>query len=113
MTDGDATVRNDESQDPGGLSEELLQQEIEKALGDMSLMDMEDRPAQRRQAGGEELRTGKVVSIVGEDILVDMGGKSTGVLSIKQLGDEPVPAVGDSIEVLVTGYNEDEGLLLL
>ncbi|MCH8880652.1 MAG: S1 RNA-binding domain-containing protein [Planctomycetes bacterium] len=113
MTDGDATVRNDESQNPGGLSEELLQQEIEKALGDMSLMDMEDRPAQRRQAGGEDLRTGTVVSIVGEDILMDMGGKSTGVLSIKQLGDEPVPAVGDSVEVVVTGYNQDEGLLLL
>ncbi len=74
MTDGDATVRNDEPLDPGGLSEESLQQEIEKALGDMSLMEIEDRHAQRRQAGGEDLRTGKVVSIVSEDILVDLGG---------------------------------------
>ena len=69
-------------------------------------------PEQGR-AAGDELRTGKVVSVQGEDILIDMGGKSTGVLSTKQLGDEPIPEVGDNIEVLVTGYDEDEGLVIL
>ncbi|MCH7527178.1 MAG: S1 RNA-binding domain-containing protein, partial [Planctomycetes bacterium] len=36
-----------------------------------------------------------------------------GVLPAKQLADEPLPAIGDRLEVTVTGFDEDEGLLLL
>ncbi len=113
MTDGQPTVPNDDQQRRKELLDARLQQEVEQALGDMSLLDLEDASDARRQAAGEELRTGKVVSIQSEDILVDLGGKSTGVLPVKQLGDEPTPSVGDSIEVIVTGYDEEEGLLLL
>lgn len=94
-----------------------LEREIEAALGDMSLMDLVDREESAARAGtvptGKDVRRGVVVSVQKEDILVDMGGKSTGVLPVSQLGDEPMPEVGDSIEVMVTGYKEDEGLLML
>lgn len=113
MNEGDTRLPDDDLQGSKEELDALLQKEVEQALGDTSLLDLEDSSPEQLRAAGEQLRTGKVASVHGEDILVEMGGKSTGLLSVKQLGDEPIPAVGDSIEVLVTGYNEDEGLLVL
>lgn len=113
MSDRDPSMDTGESKATPGELDAQLQAEIEAALGDMSLVELEGASP---EAGGEDretLRTGTVVSVQRDDILVDMGGKSTGVLSVKQMGDEPLPAVGDSIEVLITGYKEDEGLLVL
>jgi small subunit ribosomal protein S1 len=90
-----------------------LQDEIEHALQDVTLMEMVDPQTPSGRNGDQTKRKGTVAAIQGEDILIDLGGKSTGVLPIKQLGDEPLPAVGDVIEVNVTGYNEDEGLVML
>ncbi len=90
-----------------------LQQELDNALGDMSLMDLVDQQEQTPKPSAEGLRRGTVVAVQRDDILVDMGGKSTGVLPLKQLGEEPIPAVGDVIEVVITGYEPGEGLLLL
>ncbi len=90
-----------------------LQQEVDAALGTMSLMDMADEPRVTTNGSSADLRRGTVAAIQRDDILVDLGSKSTGILPIKQLGEEPVPEVGDTIEVLVTGYNESEGLLVL
>lgn len=87
-----------------------LDKEIQDALSDMSLMDMDEPKA---TSGGTELKTGTVVAVEREDILVDMGGKSTGLLPIKALGSEPIPEVGTKIQVIVKGYNADEGLIML
>src|SRR5207244_3808602 len=54
-----------------------------------------------------------VVAIQGDDIFVDMGGKSQGLLSATQYDDQPLPSVGQSIEVTITGYDPEDGLLLL
>ncbi len=88
--------------------------ELQDALGDMSIMDMMDaEEAQQRAEAGQNVRNGTVVSVQRDDILVDFGGKSTGLLPIKQLGDEEIPKVGDTIEVTIVGYSEREGLLML
>lgn len=114
MTDGGD--RGD-YRDTGGGSGELdaeLQRELDEALGDMSLMDLVDEPRKAGQpTAAEGVRLGVVVAIQQDDLLVDMGGKSTGVLPIRQMEGEPLPAVGDTIEVTITGYNGNEGLLLL
>jgi ribosomal protein S1 len=58
------------------------------------------------------LRTGKVISVRGKSIFVDLGGKSEGVLPVDQYeGDMPLP--GASIEVMVERFDHEEGLLLL
>jgi len=94
-----------------------LDREISDALGDMSLMDMVDAEEASRRGttagSAANTRRGIVISVQKDDILVDLGGKSTGVLPVVQLGDEPLPNVGDSIEVMVTGYKADEGLITL
>jgi small subunit ribosomal protein S1 len=119
-----------------------LQQEIDAALGDSdSLMDMmeeatsqpdtppegeqpagpardEDKAAEapaagRLRVGADGVRRGKVVAIQGDDIFVDLGGKSQGLLPASQYEDEPLPAEGDVVEFTVEGYDQSEGLVML
>ncbi|MEE9296769.1 MAG: S1 RNA-binding domain-containing protein [Phycisphaerae bacterium] len=111
----DDQQHKDRDADAQGLWDADLQNEVDSALSDASLLDIDlfDAPAPSSEPTAEEIRRGTVVAVQRDDILVDLGGKSTGVLPAKQLGDDPVPSVGDDIEVIVTGYDEAEGLVLL
>ena len=101
--------------------DEAMQRELDEALGGMSLEDILEAERAPRQPvkdpsappAGKGVRTGRIISIQGDDIFIDMGGKSQGVLSASQFEDEPLPAEGDTIEVTIEGYKGDEGLLLL
>jgi len=93
-----------------------LQRELDAALGDMSLQDLvaaEDGQAPGGKSGDTAVRRGTVVAIQRDDIFVDLGGRSEGLLSSDQFRDEPLPAVGDTVEVVIDGYDESEGLLQL
>jgi small subunit ribosomal protein S1 len=101
-----------------------LQRELDEALGDMSLEDLIEQEEKGRTAApsatpgaraekGAGVRRGRVVSIQGDDIFVDMGGKSQGVLPMLQFEGSEAPSVGDMIEVTIEGYNPAEGLLNL
>ena len=99
--------------DPG------LQRELDEALGDMSLADLLDAedtvaPSPPRAAAAKEgLRRGTVIAIHGDDIFVDMGGPHDGILPAGQFVDDPLPVVGDVIEVVVDRLDTSEGLLIL
>jgi small subunit ribosomal protein S1 len=101
-----------------GAYDDSLERELEEALGDMSLMEMMDaeetasRPGAASPVGGG-VRRGRVVDIQGDDIFVDMGGKSQGLLPALQFEDEPLPSIGQMVEVTITGYDASEGLLVL
>jgi len=96
-----------------------LQAELDAALGDMSVEDIlaaEDGQAGASAAApavGQGVRRGKVIAIQGDDVFVDMGGRSEGVLPAEQFSEEPLPVVGDTIEVVIDGYDAGEGLLRL
>ena len=58
------------------------------------------------------LQTGKVISIRGKSVFVDLGAKSEGVLPVEQFtGDLPSP--GDPIEVRIDHFDTAEGILIL
>jgi len=100
---------------PGGDDAEL-QRELDEALGDMSLgdiLDAEEKAEKGPAPAGKGVRKGHVVSIQGDDIFVDLGGRSEGLLPADQFADEPLPAVGDTVEVTIEGYDGADGLLLL
>ncbi len=92
-----------------------VQRELDAALGDMSLQDIIDAEdgastAGKRSASG--VRKGKVVAIQGDDIFVDVGGRSEGILPATQYKeDEALPSEGDEIEIVIEGY--DDGVLRL
>ncbi len=107
--------RNDHTMNANSDFDADLQSELDAALGDMDLFDLVDsaEPARRPSDEGNDVRRGTVVAVQRDEILVEMGQKSTGMLPVRQLGDQPIPEIGDVIEVAVLGFNKDEGLLIL
>jgi len=94
-----------------------LEKEIADALGDFSVMDMVDDPtpttvpASELQAGDHAMAKGTVVAIHDDDVFVDLGGKSQGIVPLMQF--EEKPALGAVMEFVVEGVLGDEGLIKL
>jgi small subunit ribosomal protein S1 len=96
-----------------------LDREIESALGDMSIDDLygaADAAAKQQQPGGGEnlakgVRKGRIVRVTPDDVLVDFGGKSQGLVPMVQFETEPT--VGQEMEFNVDRYDAREGLLML
>jgi len=115
------TIRRENESDnkfrPSNKLDEALERELQEALGDMSLEQIIEQE-QTATTGtsvpsAPGLKKGKVIAIQGDDIFVDMGGKSQGILAASQFENEPMPNVGDTIEVTIEGYERGEGLLVL
>jgi small subunit ribosomal protein S1 len=78
---------------------------------------------EQRQGGGAETAVkvgdkvrGKVVSIGEEQVFVDLGGKTEGIMDAASLRGEDGSlsvAIGDELEATVTAIDEDAGALLL
>lgn len=113
---------------PKTSMDEALQREIEDALGDQSLMDMIDAEDQARRdaaappaVAGQEtaakaapnVKRGRVIAIHGDDIFVDMGQKSQGLLPKSQYEGQELPKIGDVLELTIEGYDKRNGVLLL
>ncbi|NIA22360.1 MAG: S1 RNA-binding domain-containing protein, partial [Anaerolineaceae bacterium] len=112
QTSGDNPLR---AQDP---AEAQLEKEIQEALGGKSLdelMDEAERAAKesRTETGVAGLKSGKVIGITGNDIFVDLGGRSQGVITADQFEPDQAPKVGDTVEVVIDRYDGSEGLLIL
>jgi small subunit ribosomal protein S1 len=103
---------------PSNIDDEL-QRELDAALGDMSLEQLiaaEETSASAAVPPGTKtagVRKGRVISVQGDDLFVDLGGKSQGILPAAQFEDEPLPQEGDWVEVTIEGYDQAEGLLML
>jgi len=100
--------------------DDALQRELADALGGKSLDELIEEQDQAKRAskpatapGGAAIKKGRVTAIHGDDIYVDMGGKSQGVLPRTQFTvDEPEPRLGDMVEFTIEGLTED-GMLQL
>jgi small subunit ribosomal protein S1 len=95
------------------------EQEIEAALAELNQDALEGAPRSRfagrakpqaKSPGGA--RRGRVISVSGDNIFVDMGGKSEGVISAMQFPEGP-PAVGSDVELIIDHFDAAEGLLIL
>lgn len=94
--------------------DDALQKEIDEALGGASLEELADMEDTKTPASaGEKIIKGRVLAVQGDDVFVDIGARSEGVLSLDQFRDEDGPEEGQVVEVQVKGYREDEGLYRL
>lgn len=101
------------------LFDRYLESELEKDLRDaFSGEDMAElmggkgpRKKGPDQAASGSMRKGRVISIRGKDVFLDVGGRIQGVMALQQFGSEP-PAIGSEVEVHIEGYDPD-GLLIL
>src|SRR5215831_18532299 len=56
---------------------------------------------------------GKVVEVVGDQVVVDVGYKSEGLVPLNEWEDEPPPGVGEAVEVLLEGMEDETGEIVL
>jgi small subunit ribosomal protein S1 len=98
-----------------------LEKEIEAALGDMSLADLYHLEEEKKHKAPKAISTpgvdgvcrGKIIAIHGDDIFVDLGGKSQGYLPHEELDPGEQPQVGQELDVVIVRYDSNEDLLIL
>jgi small subunit ribosomal protein S1 len=101
------------------ISDEELDSAIAEASGDDEF-DLESGeiyyPDETLGAEVNEIITGRVIRTEGDEVLVDIGFKSEGIVPKddwrKEDGDEP-PKPGDLVEVLLEDFEDEWGVLLL
>ncbi len=102
---------------PPNLRSELppeLAQELQEALGDMSVDDMLAAEGRSEAAAvGTELepesrQRGKVLQVHGDNVFLELPNHNQGVVSLRQF-KEP-PEVGAMLELLVVRFNAEDGL---
>jgi small subunit ribosomal protein S1 len=57
--------------------------------------------------------SGRVVEVVGDQVVVDVGYKSEGLVALNEWEDEPPPKAGENVEVLLEGMEDETGEIVL
>ncbi len=94
---------------------EEIEREVEAAFADAH--EKEDGENQLYEASMQNFEVnkiinGRVINVHGDDIIVDVGYKSEGIIQASEF-EGPVPEVGATIEVLLEGVEDDSGLVAL
>ncbi|MBI1310946.1 30S ribosomal protein S1 [bacterium] len=100
------------------IPDEILDAEFRKAFDEDDIEISDDWGALYSDAPLEfdagTIVPGKVIRIEGDDVLVDVGYKSEGMVPLNEWDDQPEPPKpGDKIEVLMEEFEDEFGLLLL
>ena len=96
------------------IDELSVDQQIQQALGNGEITDiigMIDKTVSNFEPG--TILTGKIVNIIGDDIVVEVGLKSEGTISALEFDDPGDICIGDTIEVLLEAVESDSGLVIL
>ncbi len=72
---------------------------------------MYDESLKQLQQG--QILKGRILSITATEILVDVGYKSEGMISLEEFDDRASLKVGDEVEVLLDAVENDEGFVVL
>src|SRR5262245_48736208 len=94
-----------------------IERELEVSMGGLSDKDLYGEPDRKRdrQAAAQEpeRKKGRIISVHGADVFVDVpGGRGQGVISAQQF-PEGVPPIGTEVEISIEGYDNANGLLVL
>ncbi len=102
--------------DPRELDDADLNREMAAQMGDLSPEDLsrmssaEPRPVTPDERGRVQ---GTIVSMHGEDVFVDIGGKSEGVVPLEEFEPDEPPTVGQVLSLVPQGLDQESGLMRL
>ncbi|MEW6250419.1 MAG: S1 RNA-binding domain-containing protein [Planctomycetota bacterium] len=103
--------------DPHELEEAELNREIAAQVGDLMAQDLDRRMAaavpHTPEADARGRIAGRVITITGQDVFVDIGAKSEGVLPLDEFPPDEPPQVGQVYELVPQGFDRDSGLMRL
>jgi small subunit ribosomal protein S1 len=92
-----------------------IEAEMQAVLAGLDEKSVYGAPAPRKPSGPQvedRRKKGRVVSLHADDVFMDVGGRSQGVLPLNQF-TEGTPKIGDIFDVEIEGYDRANGLLLL
>ncbi len=107
-------VRNTAAEDDSAEDSEGLDEDLEEEDSMESLMEMYEESFKRFAEG--EVVTGKIISVDKDHVLVDIGYKSEGQISIREFADEEGVTraeVGDAVEVMVEWWDDENEVVVL
>ena len=87
------------------------------AEGEESFAAMFEASIKDKELREGEIVHGKVIQLLGDHVVVDIGYKSEGTIPLAEFGKDengqPRVKVGDDVDVLLESYEDDEGLIVL
>src|SRR6266566_1710599 len=97
------------------LPESELQHELDAAFNNN---EQDWLPAQDQEFEVNKIVTGRVLNVVGDEVWVDVGYKSEGVIALNEWYDEGVdkivpPKPGDELQVLLDAVEDESGAIVL
>ncbi|HMP15456.1 MAG TPA: S1 RNA-binding domain-containing protein [Gemmatales bacterium] len=94
------------------ILDDEVEAELARAMGEMPADKLYESSSTGTTSGGKPgTKKGKVLAIHGDDVFVDVGGRSQGVVPFESFAVEP--KVGDEIEVVFKGFDGANGCMLL
>src|SRR5438067_13284834 len=97
------------------LPEMELQQELEAAFTHGTSATVESwLPPEEQQFEINKIVKGRIVSVIGDEVVVDVGYKSEGIIKLEEWYDEGLdrvvpPQAGDDIQVLLDAVEDESG----
>ncbi len=97
------------------LDEGLVQDNSQQ---EESFAKMEAEMADLTSPSKGDIVTGKVIQVLDDEVMVDVGGKSEGIIPLRELSLKDISSakdlvnIGDEIEVLVLKWDDDGNILL-
>lgn len=97
------------------LSDAELQQELDTAFTSES---GDWLPAEEQEFEVNKIVNGRVIAIVGDQVLVDIGYKSEGIIALEEWKDEGLdqvvpPKAGDTVQILLEAVEDESGAIVL
>ena len=103
--------------DPFELDDAYLNREVADQVGDLAPQDLERRMSAAElhppPTDGKGRIVGRVVSLHGPDVFVDIGSKSEGVLPLDEFEPDEPPQVGQMLSLVPQGFDRESGLMRL
>jgi small subunit ribosomal protein S1 len=90
--------------------ENLLSASIGDAKGDALIAKYEDSV---RNFEEDSILKGKIVNIVGDEVIVDVGYKSEGAIGLNEFAEPATVKVGDDVDVYLEAVEDDSGYIVL
>jgi len=97
-----------------GIDKQEIEEEVEKSLSDLCEEELEKELDESvKDYNVDTVLEGRIVDVTDDDVMIDVGYKSEGVVPKSEwdYGEEIV--VGDTVEVLLEGVEDDSGLVQL
>ena len=97
-----------------GIDEDEINREVEEALRGMSREELEGLLDESvKEYNVNTVLEGRIVNVTDDDVMIDIGYKSEGVVPKHEWDDPAEIEVGGSVEVLLEAIEDDSGLVQL